>query len=53
MGICFEDLEFFVNIPVLQDANNARVMMSWVAFSLAHPGCSVAEYLSWFGRDSL
>ena len=43
MGICFEDLEFFVNIPILQDANSARVLMSWEAFSLAHPGCSVAN----------
>ena len=43
----------FVNIPMLQDANNAKVLMSWEAFSLARPGCSVAEYLCWPCRDSL
>ena len=42
-----------VNIAMVQDVNNAMVLMSWEAFSLARPGCSVAEYLSWSGRNSL
>ena len=44
---------WIVNIAMVQDVNNAIVLMSWEAFSLAHPGCSVAEYLIWSGRNSL
>ena len=42
-----------VNIAMVQDVNNAMVLTSWEAFSLARPGCSVAEYLIWSGRNSL
>src|SRR6185295_818217 len=38
---------------MMQDMNSAMVLMSWEAFSLARPGCSVAEYLCWSGRNSL
>ena len=42
-----------VNIAMVHDVNNALVLMSWEAFSLARPGCSVVEYLIWSGRNSL
>ena len=42
-----------VNIAMVQDVNNAMVLMSWEAFSLARPGCSIAEYLISSGRNSL